>query len=159
MGEKSQDQEAKQSLTLWLCQKESPYWNIRDFLMMTSEIGDDNPQTSRRGRYIYIFPPSAPRAKNSGNNRSKIRIHRNSEKNIQCNAALYIRTPWGDQRNTKNFAGNVNTRPRSGRNGTSQCSTYYLKLSGNGTVHTYDYDHEIHAGETKKTRLSTELPN
>ena len=108
-----------------------------------------------KGKIWMVFPPSSTRAKNSGNKHRKNWIHCKSEKHIRCTTALSRRTPWGDRRQSNNCAGNANTRLRYGRTITSKFSSYQLKLCSNGTVVTYDCDHECHANSPKKTRLST----
>ena len=109
-------------------------------------------------KYKY-FSPSAPRAEKSGNNRRKRRVHYDSAKHLRFNTSLSRRAPWGDWRHTNNHVGNLNTRIRYGRTGTSQFSTYQIKICGNSTVGTDECDHERHAGATKTTRLSTKQPS
>ena len=88
-----------------------------------------------------------------------MRVHHNSAKHLRCTATLSRRAPWGDRRHINNRAGNVNTRIRAGRTGTSQCSPYQIELCGNGKVGTDNCDHERHVGTNKNTRLRTKQPS
>ena len=126
---------------------------------MTSESVVDNPPIWKHGWNKNCFPPSAPGSEKSGNNCRKSGVHCRSAKHLQCTTALYRRAPWVDWRQTKNLAGNVNTRLQSGFTGISQCSPYQLKLHGNGTVGTDVCDHENHAGATKNTQLCKNKPS
>ena len=123
--------------------------------MMTSESGDDNPPTSRRGQNINCFSTSAPRVEKSGNSRRKRRVHNNSAKHLWCTITLSRREPWSDWVLTNNCTGNANTRLRYGSTGTRQCSLYQIILHSNVTVGTDDCEHERHAGATKNTCLGT----
>ena len=111
------------------------------------------------GEIQIVFTPSASRLEKSGNNRRKGGVHCDSTKHLRCTTSLSRRSPWGDLRHSNNYVWNANTRLRYGRTGTSQCSPYKLELRGNGTVGTYDCDHERHAGSTKNTHLCTNQPS
>ena len=127
--------------------------------MMTSESGEKNPPTSRRGINTIFFLASAPRSENISNNRRKRGVQRDSANYLRCTTALSRTATQGDQRHTKNHTGNANTRLRSGRTGTRQCSPHQIKLRVNGTVGTDECDHERHADVTKNTRLCPNEPS
>ena len=53
----------------------------------------------------------------------------------------------------------ADTRLRARRTVTNQCSTYQLKLCGNGTVGTDEWNHELHADAIEDTLICTKPTN
>ena len=141
-------------MPLW-CPKGLPSWFRQVFSTTTSVSGDVRPRTRRRGPNTSYFPQSPPRAEKSSNNRRQRSLHRDGTKLIWWTTSPSIRQLLGNIVRPYNIPGRANTELRTGRNGTIQCSPYHFELSSNGTVGTYDCDHERHAGEIEYTRSYT----
>ena len=158
-GENLHEQEDKKSPTIWWFPKVSLFWNRRGCSAMTSKSGDDNPPTSRPGEIQVVFSPSAPWAENSGKNRRKRGLRRNSAKYLRCTISPSRRAPWGDIIHPKSHAGNARSELRAGRTSIIQFSPYQLKLHGNGTVGTDEWNHELHADAIEDTLICTKPTN
>ena len=124
----------------------------------TSESGDDNIPTSRRGQSTSFFSPITTRAEEIGKNHRKRGVHRDGAKHLQCTTPPSRREPRDNRRHPNDCAGDAITEIWDVRTGTSQCSNYQIEIRGNGTVVIYDCDHERHTGTIKNIHLCTNQP-
>ena len=111
---------------------------------MESESGDDNPPTSRRGQNTSFCFHRAHREQKRAVTTAGKGGHTATVQNIYG-------APHPPEEHHETI--DASTELRSGRTGTSQCSSYQIEIRGNGTVSTYDCDHERHAGATENTCL------
>ena len=117
--------------------------------MTTSGICNVNPLTRDMVKIRYLISPIPPRAKDSGNNRREMGIHRGGTKHLQCIASPSRRASQGYLPHQHNRPSNVDAEPRSGGTGKIQCSPYQLEHGGNFAIGTDECDHERHEGSIK----------
>ena len=80
-------------------------------------------------------------------------------KNLQCTSTPSRRASRGDKQFKYHHTGNEDTELQAGRTDPSQCSTYQLQPSSNGTTGTDELDNERYADATQDFVIGSNKQN